>query len=339
MPPARLAFIFLFAGPALSAADALVPEFSFRHSALSVVSENDKYFAGTDRHYTNGFKITWVGETDLNESQEFVQAVARFLPWINPAHTTWRYKLGFALGHNIYTPGDTATAAFIPDDRPYAGWLYGSMLLHAQRDNQLRLIEISLGVVGPAALGQQVQNQWHRFIHEPRSQGWTHQLRDEPGVQLSWERRYRAGQWKGAGGSPWDTDIVLSHRLTLGNVGTHLAGGVVVRFGWRLPKDFGADLIRPGGGNTPNGAVDRFSAYVHAGAEARAVARDIFLDGNTWRSSHSVDKRPVVGDLNLGFVCAWPGFQIAYTQNHRTKEFYGQRRRDVFGSIGFSFTR
>ena len=32
--------------------------------------------------------------------------------------------------------------------------------------------------------------------------------------------------------------------------------------------------------------------------EARAVARNIFLDGNSWKASHSVDKRPVVGDLN-----------------------------------------
>ena len=66
----------LLGGTVLAAADELQPEFRFRHSTLSVVSENDKYFAGTDRHYTNGFKLTWLGETDLNKSRRFLNTMA-----------------------------------------------------------------------------------------------------------------------------------------------------------------------------------------------------------------------------------------------------------------------
>ena len=53
---------------AAAATQEILPEFHIRHSTFSVVSENDKYFAGTDRHYTNGFKFAWIGETDLNQS-------------------------------------------------------------------------------------------------------------------------------------------------------------------------------------------------------------------------------------------------------------------------------
>jgi lipid A 3-O-deacylase len=322
-----------------SAADFL-PAFRFRHSTVSVVSENDKYFAGTDRHYTNGFKLTWLGETDLNQSKEFVQTAARLIPWMDPLHKDWHYKVGSALGHNTYTPTNTDTPALQPDDRPYAGWLYGSILLHAQVENQLRLVELSVGIVGPSALGEQIQNSWHDVINVPHAEGWAHQLHDEPGLQLSWERRYRTKQWNELTGSRLGIDLMFRHRVTLGNVATHLAGGAVVRAGWRLPADFGADLIRPGGGNMANdGSPDRFSAYTYVSGEVRAVARDLFLDGNTWRDSPSVRKRPVVADLSLGFVLHWPEFQIAYTQNYRTKDFYGQRRRDVFGSLGFSYSR
>lgn len=332
-------FGLLLAGPLLATSDAPRPELRIKHSTLSVVSENDKYFAGTDRHYTNGLKFTWLGETDLNQSEQFVQNVARLIPWMN-AHRDWRYKVGFALGHNTYTPVDTDTTALQSHDRPYAGWLYGSILLHAQHDDQLRLVELSLGMVGPSAHGRSFQNAWHDVIDVPHAEGWAHQLHDEPGLQFAWERRYRTWQRIQAAGSPLGLDLVLRHRVTLGNVATHLAGGASVRVGWRLPADFGADLIRPGGGNMPNnGAPPRFSAYTYASGEVRAVARDLFLDGNTWRSSHAVDKRPVVADFSLGFVLSWPGFQFAYTQNYRTKDFYGQRRRDVFGSIGFSFSR
>lgn len=341
---AALKGVLLFlvaAGGTLTAAEPalLLPEIRIRHSTLSVVSENDKYFAGTDRHYTNGFKLTWLGETDLNQSRPFVQTAARFIPWMDPEHVDWHYKVGFALGHNIYTPADIKATALITDDRPYAAWLYGSILLHAQIDNQLRLVELSAGMIGPAALGERVQNSWHDVIHVPHAQGWAHQLNNEPGLQLSWERRYRTWQWTETTGSGLGIDLVLRHRITLGNVAIHAAGGAVVRVGWRMPADFGADLIRPGGGNIANhGDPDHFSAYTYASGEARAVGRDIFLDGNTWRHSHSVPRRPVVADLNLGFVLHWPRFQLAYTQNYRTKEFYGQLRRDVFGSVGFSFS-
>ncbi len=333
-------FGLLCCGAVFASAEDLLPEINIRHYTFTVSSENDKYFAGTDEHYTNGFKLTWLGETDLNKSRRFVQVAARFIPWMNPERVDWHYKVGFALGHSIYTPGDTETATPLPGDRPYAAWLYGSILLHAQLANQLRLVELSVGVVGPSALGEAIQNSWHDVIHVPHANGWANQLHDEPGLQLSWERRYRTWQWTDGAASPLGVDLVLRHRVTLGNVATHLAGGAVVRVGWHMPADFGADLIRPGGGSTPNdGGPDRFSAYVYASGELRAVARDIFLDGNTWRASPSVNKRPVVADLNLGFVLHWPSFQLAYTQNYRTKEFYGQDRRDVFGSVGFSFSR
>lgn len=335
----RLGFLLL-AGALLARGEDVLPDFRIRSSTLSIVSENDKYFAGTDRHYTNGFKLTWLGETDLNESKQFVQTAARIIPWMDPEHQDWRYKVGSVLGHDTFTPADTDTTTLLPNDRPYAGWLYGSILLHAQLANQLRLVELSFGIIGPSALGEQFQNSWHDVIKVPHAEGWANQLRDEPGLQLSWERRYRTWQWTEDTGSRLGVDLMLRHRVTLGNVATHLAGGVVVRIGWRLPADFGADLIRPCGGGTANdGSPDRFSAYTYASGEVRAVARDLFLDGNTWRDSHSVRKRPIVADLSLGFVLHWPEFQIAYTQNYRTKDFYGQPRRDVFGSVGLSFTR
>jgi lipid A 3-O-deacylase len=336
----RFALVILLGAAALARADELLPELRIRHSSVSVTSENDKYFAGTDRHYTNGFKLTWLGETNLNESADFVQLASRVIPWMDPENIDWHYKVGFAIGQNTFTPVDTDTPTLIQGDRPYAAWLYGSILLHAQRDNQLRLVELSVGMVGPSALGEFTQNAWHDVINVPHANGWANQLHDEPGLQLSWERRYRTWQWPTSAGLIPDVDVVFRHRVTLGNIATHVAGGLVVRIGWRAPADFGPDLIRPGGGNTPNleGKPDRFGGYFYASAETRLIARDIFLDGNTWKDSHSVDKRPVVADLNLGFVLHWPRFQLAYTQNYRTKEFYGQLRRDVFGSVGFSFS-
>lgn len=313
-------------------------EFDVRRGSFTFVTENDKYFAGTDRHYTNGLKLIWLGETTLDRSQHFLQNVARFVPTLRDNAEHQRYKVGLSLGQNIYTPGDTEATVLLPRDRPYAGWLYGSMLLQAQeRDGSLlRVVELSVGVVGPSALGRQAQNGFHDLINVPHAQGWDNQLHDEPALMLSWERRYRLATLKTGGGRRW-ADAIGRGRLTLGNVHTHLAAGGLVRLGWNLPRDFGTDLIRPAGGGMANaGSGRRFAAYSYLSAEVRAVGRNIFLDGNSWQASHSVRKRPVMADLSAGLVFAWPRFQLTYTQDYRTKEFYGQAKRDVFGSIAFT---
>ncbi len=313
---------------------------ALRHRSFTVVTENDKYFAGTDRHYTNGVKLIWLGETTLDESQELVQSVADYIPTLRTDADQQRYKVGFALGQNIYTPADTETPSLIVEDRPYAGWLYASMMAQAQeKDGQmLRVVELSLGVVGPSALGQQAQNGWHDVINVPHAQGWDNQLHNEPGIMLSWERRYRLKTIEFSGRRVFD--VIGRARLTLGNIYTHAAIGGRVRLGWNLPADFGADLIRPAGGGMANaGGPTGFSTHAFLSAELRAVGRNIFLDGNTWRHSHAVKKRPFMGDFSAGVVFTWPHFQITYTQDVRTKEFYGQPRRDVFGSIALSFLR
>lgn len=313
------------------------PEFQVRRGSWTIVTENDKYFAGTDRHYTNGFKLIWLGETTLDESREFLQRVAEFVPTLRTDADQQRFKVGLALGQNIYTPARTDTPALLAADRPYAGWLYGSMIAHAQDrgENLLRVVEVSLGIVGPSALGRQAQNGWHDVIGVPHAQGWDNQLRDEPALMLSWERRYRLFTWKIDRGHV--IDAIGRGRLTLGNVHTHAAAGIMIRGGWNLPHDFGTDLIRPAGGGMANaGPPRRFAAYAYLSAEARLVGRNIFLDGNTWRGSHSVRKRPLMGDFSAGLVLAWPRFQVTYTQDAATKEFYGQTRRDVFGSIALT---
>jgi lipid A 3-O-deacylase len=75
------------------------------------------------------------------------------------------------------------------------------------------------------------------------------------------------------------------------------------------------------------------------GAEGRAIAHNIFLDGNTFENSPSVDKNIGVLDLNAGVTLSYGQSQISYTLNWRSKEFDDQNNDSVFGaiSIGYRF--
>ena len=78
---------------------------------------------------------------------------------------------------------------------------------------------------------------------------------------------------------------------------------------------------------------DRLGWYLFAGAEGRAVGRNIFLDGNTFQDSPSVDKNIFVGELSAGVVLTYDDFRIAYTHVIRSPEFEGQNGPSVFGGI------
>jgi len=91
----------------------------------------------------------------------------------------------------------------------------------------------------------------------------------------------------------------------LGNVDTHAAGAALLRLGYALPRSFDTQsgdrrLLLPGAAAGP---AEPSSVYVFAGLEGRLVLQNIFLDGNTFRSSHSVSKEELVGVPSLGV--AW----------------------------------
>ncbi len=88
----------------------------------------------------------------------------------------------------------------------------------------------------------------------------------------------------------------------------------------------------PGTGffDTPDREI---SWSLFAGFNGRAMARNIFLDGNTFRDSHSVDKKILVGDANIGATIGFDDYRLSYTLNYRTKEFRKQDDPSIFGSL------
>jgi hypothetical protein len=318
-----------------------------RIGSITIYSENDKYFAGTDQHYTNGFKLSFL-TTDLRNF------TGENVPW--PVRTLARafgrltepdaaYKLNLSLGQNIYTPERTNTTEFQPNDRPYAAWLYvGAAYQNYLPERttsggrwippRLDVFEITVGAVGPSARGREIQNGFHDIIGAPHAEGWTHQIKNEAGLNLAFERKYlisTAGARDGFG-----ADFIPHAGFSVGNIFTYANLGFEVRTGWKLPGDFGTNLIRPSSDSNST-ARPRWNAFIFGAIDGRAVARDITLDGNTFRDSPSIGKKPLVADWQFGLALGIRHFQITYSQAVRTKEFYGQHKASVFGSISVVF--
>jgi lipid A 3-O-deacylase len=310
---------------------------------IGIHVEND-IFAGTDRGYTNGFKLVWLspeigpgpGHLPLTG---FLGNLARRLPFF--ATPVSRRYLSLSLGQNIFTPQDIWRRNLIIDDRPYAGFTYGTLGFYARGPSVLDGFEATIGVVGPASLGGDVQKFLHRTFGWTRPEGWPNQIKNELILGFGADRKWKVRKPDPTGVFDWDAIVRAHGRIS--NAVTGAGAGLEIRAGRNLPRDFGSSFILPGGGGT--GIGDEFGfrtsgapGAVHAFAvfEAQAVARDIFLDGNTFRESHRVVKRPLVADMAFGLVFRKDRVRASFAYVLRSRRFVGQTYREIFGAFNLS---
>lgn len=310
----------------------------------TIYFEND-LFTGTDRYYTNGTKISWTSP-DLENFRDdqrasFLLPLTDVLPFVNAPG--YQRNVGFSLGQNIYTPDDTESEKLVVNDRPYAGWLYLGFSLARKNARFRDEFGFTLGVVGPWSFAQDSQ----RVVHATRNlefpNGWQHQLDNEVGVVLTYQHTRRfllAGARSGFG-----LEVLPYLGGALGNVYTQAALGSEMRVGLNLPDDFGTPVIGQSD-STPSpveGAEQErrskfdLGIYFFARAEGRLVARNIFLDGNNFSDSHSVDKKIAVADLSVGTSLNYKNSKITYAVVYRTEEYTEQNGPQIFGSVTLNF--
>jgi lipid A 3-O-deacylase len=311
---------------------------------INIMEENDYFASHDDRHYTQGARATYLSHpiTPNDMWDAPYNGLSSILPIFDGNDRKRKYEVG--AGQSIFTP--TNTNAFNPstNDQPYGAWLYADAGLlqesKYQSHDTLENFEVQFGVVGPYALGDVTQNDFHQFIGDSTSQGWHQQLRNEPGVVATYERKWRFEQPLIGNLA---VDAIPEIGATGGNIFTYGETGGMVRFGQNLKADYGSDRIRPNLSGTgwfdENSLDGDFGWYLFAGTQGRAVGRNIFLDGNSFESSPSVDKKPLVADFVAGASVFWSkDARVDFTVTQRTHEFYDQQGHpDRFGGLNLAF--
>jgi hypothetical protein len=293
------------------------PVYAEPSGEIQIFVEND-FLAGTDRYYSNGLKIGFGAPTDA-WSASVRKGLDSVLTWLDLKRDE-HYELGFFLGQSIYTPRDIRTSEAQPNDRPWAGWLYAGWALQHQTLEPrpvLDTLELNIGVIGPPALAKPVQTEWHKLIGAPEPRGWTHQLPTEPGFMLGYLKKVKFGN-----GS---VDVIPHAGATVGTVMTFARAGGIVRLGKNL-SGFGPDSVEAGGAmlqSTHRQIQKRPGCeyYLFVGLDVRAVGYNAFLDGNFFRSSPGVDRKPVVYDVLSGLSLRYKTARVSLTQIRRSEEF------------------
>jgi len=281
----------------------------------------------TDRYYTNGLRLGYTSPTDA--MPDALNGVADKL-W-GPGQRRW----SFNLSQQIYTPFNTAAQIPPAGDMPYSGLLMGSFGLNSDTETSRSHFGLGLGVIGPAAMGEQVQNGFHDLIGQGHNNGWGSQLKNEPVIQFTSSRIWRLpiGTLGGL-----ETDVLPELTAGAGSVRIYALTGLTLRLGQGLTADFGPARVRPGlsGGDAFVPTHD-FGWYVFVGADGQAVAHDITLDGDVFSKGPSVRKQPFVGEGQGGLAVMLYGARLAYTHVVQSTEFKQQKGGfHQFGSLSLS---
>jgi hypothetical protein len=292
-------------------------------SAFSIRFEND-CFANTDENYTNGMSmaLTRTGKGLLGGVWNLFGEVAgnRFAT--------------YELTQLMFTPSNLKRSDPDPADRPYAGLLYLGLTTHLERDNSLHSLKLIAGVAGPASFADDAQSVSHAILHSTHAQGWDHQIKNEPVINLDYEYRYKYAL------APRDAafgiELIPMGGAYLGNYLIQAETDVQFRIGYHLPDDFGTTVLR-GSGYLPPPQDDKshhaWGIYAFAGGGASLVARNLTLDGNSFADSRSVDKRIFLPTAEFGASLWTNWFQTTFSYVMSGKEFYGQPRREDYGSV------
>ncbi len=303
-----------------------------RERFITLTVENDSLGNGTDRHYTSGVRLSWF------DTAAVPPRVAHTLDPFLPIEINATTSVYYSLGQNLYSPTDIKAREQNPEDQPYAAFLYGTMGLITISGNHMDSVEATIGIVGPPALGRQTQKFVHDVIGAADPNGWDHQLETEPGLMLSWQRLWPEAYKAELIGLHFRTSPYVG--ATVGNIYTYASTGLMFQLVPKAHKWQGMPLrvrpAMPGSGyfSVPD---DELSWMLFAGVEGRAVGRNIFLDGNTFEDSPSVDKKPLVGDASAGVAFTYGRAQLSYTLNWRSEEFHGQRKPNVFGAVSLGY--
>lgn len=292
--------------------------------------ENDTV-AGTDENYSNGISLSF--------SRRGHSILGKF--WDMFGMEDWEHYYSIELGQIINTPSDTSRQIPDPNDRPYSGLLYLSLSTLVSKNNNFHGLKFVTGVVGPPSLAEETQKWWHSIVGAKQPQGWGYQLHTEPIFNFVYEYRYKYRLFGDQRGLSSEFIPVLG--AMAGNVLVQGQVGFQTRIGWHIPDDFGTTLLRGMGNLTipkypPEGTkLRKLGFYVFGSAGCNGVVRNLMLEGNTFRDSPHVGKRPFVPVAEGGFSFYVGFIQATASYVVMGREFDTQPRISQYGSLYLNF--
>lgn len=263
------------------------------------IAYNNDTFTFTDIYYTHGVRISFA-------SARFGRIPSKklLLKLRNSPVNTY----GISVVQDAFTPSSITRDFILQGDRPYAAYAYaGHFLVSADPQKKLRLaVELDLGVIGPLAMGYEVQSGYHRLISDKHPQGWESQVKNDVVLNYSvrMEKRFlTVGKM---------ADMSVDPGIEAGTLYDNIFLGTTARLG-KLSSRFEQYSWR------------KWQLYAFAKGDARLVGYNATLQGgmfsrdNVYTLSASEINRYVYSG-SAGIVFSWRNIEIEHSYKYLSPE-------------------
>jgi len=316
-----------------------------------LVFENDVFFTiipftgRSDREYTHGHTLAterdhapvWgrlfpqaegcTGATGIVAGATADDAVHTDIPDAPQGDARPRcLRTRYEFGQRLYTPDTTSGRIPSPEERPFAGWLYGAVTGRILGPRTSRSLRLEIGVTGPPSFGEETQRFVHWVIQTYKPQGWDDQLPFEPAILVRYEERHRVLERLRDDGSS-STDIIATGGALLGNLRTGLEAALTARVGRALPHPW----LRQ---NTP---ASRFAPFAFIEARGRWTAHDLFLDGTVFRESRGVERQSLTAGWSAGVAADYRDFRARIELVGEGRQYLTQPEPHRYFSISLTW--
>ncbi|HWZ14588.1 MAG TPA: lipid A deacylase LpxR family protein [Mucilaginibacter sp.] len=295
--------------------------FAQSHSTeFGAQTDNDSYLLkGSDRYYTDGTFIYYRHALKINGGDSTLLA---------------NKILGFETGQKIFNP----QSGFVPGpqyvDRPFAAYLYVGSTLNLLYKNESTLkLGAQLGVVGPAALGEQVQ----KFIHQTFGfypvGGWQYQIKNDVEINLSAEYNKLIARTSGL-------DVSFSGYANLGNGFTGAGAGPLVRIGLFNQLFHSVSTQSTTIRNETIAPLHRQEIFFYYKPQFNYVAYDATIQGGLFEKHNDPNsleivqtKEPFIFSQQFGIAFTTKRFVVDAAAIYHTKDVKEMVRKHQWGSI------
>ena len=259
--------------------------------------DNDIFFA-TDKNYTQGISF------------ELMLPSIRMNPlnylFYKPELSIIRY--GLIIEHNSFTPNRYNIQEIQFGDRPFASTLtFKSFMIATDTLKASRITSsLNLGIIGPAAFGDEVQTAIHEVTGSLIPMGWKNQIKND--VVFNYEIGYEKQLLKYRDLFSLQTNVngELGTLLTNASVGINTALGII-------NAPFSSTTAR-----------NSFALYIYAQPLINIIGYDATLQGGLFNrnnpytiSSEKIER--FTGQLSFGIVLKFKSFYIEYSSTILTK--------------------
>lgn len=279
--------------------------------AVAVRADNDAFnfwqvpWKRPDEEYTSGVRLI----VTLDGAGAWAKRIAPLLGACRPADAACASH-SYSFGQDIFTAKRPKWQPIaLPGGRPDAGVLWFAARLRVTRPTDITEAGWTLGVTGKPSLAEATQ----RLIHSlaPRYNRpieWGEQVPAEPVFAVHYDRR----RLLSAGAL-----AVQPHAGTsFGTLLTEARAGLSAQIESGLPLPLPNQLAR---------LVGAVHVALEGDATWRGVARNAMLNGAFFRSSPSVELRPLVRELSTGVRLRWRVLDALWLAHQTSAEHVGRQ--------------